>query len=501
MMQSPLSHAWLVLGCGLALLMALALGAPPAAAVPADVDASAPSSSAAAAGSVVWSDDLAADVAAAEGDAGAAPSARAASAPATSAAPRLTLPATFEHGLAPLPGGARVPLSDRPPGATEDDGGPSPVVFPAQQLTIRFNHKRHVQELGLGCTACHDKARTSRQARDDLIPKGTRCDACHGSDHRNLDEVRSDATDLTGQCGFCHIGYVEGAALAPLEIPPPNLRFDHRKHVSRNIQCAQCHGEVQNIELATRDQLPRMRGCFRCHQAPASSQGDARGACTTCHLTEPSGRVRTEFASGHLSPPRWLHDAEHGPDWIERHKAVAGADSQLCATCHSERFCTDCHDGRVRSRRVHPGDWLSQHPVAARLTDPNCTSCHREQTFCVGCHQRVGVTMGGPFENFSGRGRFHPSKAIWTDGPRGSGHHAWEAQRNLNACVSCHVEQDCAVCHATQGRGGRGGGPGEARTNPHPPGFLSRCGGALRKNARACLTCHTPGDQDLESCR
>jgi hypothetical protein len=111
--------------------------------------------------------------------------------------------------------------------------------------------------------------------------------------------------------------------------------------------------------------------------------------------------------------------------------------------------------------------------------------------------------MSGPYGNFTSRGRFHPPKRSWTDGPRGAGHHAWEAQRNLQACVSCHVEKDCATCHATQAMGGRGtgfGGPGQS-TNPHPAGFRSTCSTALRKNARPCLVCHDPADPNLEDCR
>ena len=88
------------------------------------------------------------------------------------------------HGLAPLPGGRPVPQAWRPPGSLSDDGGPSPVIFPPQTLGIRFNHSRHVRELGMTCTTCHDTAKTSRKSGDSLLPRATRCDACHGSDHR-----------------------------------------------------------------------------------------------------------------------------------------------------------------------------------------------------------------------------------------------------------------------------------------------------------------------------
>ncbi len=411
------------------------------------------------------------------------------------------------HGLAPLPGDAEVPLQDRPPGAVKDDGGPSPVIFPAQKLTIRFNHKKHAGELGMTCTTCHDAARKSQQSRDSLLPSPVRCDGCHSTDHRDLNAVQGDPEDLMSQCGFCHVGYKtgDGNKVARMDIPAPNLRFNHKVHLDRNIDCAQCHGMVKNIELATRDQLPRMKGCFRCHQAPQPARGEAKGECTTCHLTKGGDQtMRTEFASGTLKPPRWLHNAGHGPDWIERHKRIAGADSQMCSSCHTEQYCTDCHDGRVRPRKVHPNDFISMHPIAARQNSPRCTSCHQQQTFCIGCHQRSGVTLSGPYANFSGRGRFHPPKSEWTDPPRSANHHAWEAQRNLNACVSCHQERDCLICHSSASVGGRGvdgmGSRGQG-VNPHPSGFTSRCGRALRKNARSCLTCHDPADPQLRECR
>lgn len=408
------------------------------------------------------------------------------------------------RGLAPLPGDAPVPLRDRPPGASPHDRGPSTAIFPPQQIGVRMNHEKHVKGLGLTCATCHLEAKTSTSSADSLLPKPTRCDGCHGSDHRDLSAVKT-GDDLVGQCGFCHVGHrpENGNRVTRTMIPPPNLIFDHRAHVSRNIACQQCHGEVQNLELATRDQLPRMRRCFDCHQMPGPARGGAKGECTTCHLEE-RGLMKTEFASGKLVPPRWLHDAAHTADWIDRHRKVAANDSAFCSNCHSADECVDCHDSRVRPRRVHPGDWISMHPMAARQASPECTSCHQQQSFCVGCHQRAGVTQTGPYARTAGRGRFHPSPQLWTDSPRSSQHHSWEAERNLNACVSCHVERDCVTCHATAAMGGSGPDPGTRSgrgANPHPSGFRDRCRGALRGNARPCLVCHDPQDAKLLECR
>ncbi len=406
-------------------------------------------------------------------------------------------PMTFTSGLAPMKDNAAVPLRWLPPGAFAEDKGPSTAVFPPQDLTIRFNHKFHVVEQKLKCETCHKGATTSQSVQDVLTPQGTTCDACHGTDHSDSNKVQA-GDDASGKCNWCHLGYQpgDGNRVAKFRIPRPNMVFNHKKHVDRNIKCAQCHGDVQEIELATRDQMPRMRGCFGCHQHPdAAARGDAKSSCDTCHIKGGStegGRLKTAFASGTMVPPRWLHNAQHSPDFIQRHKYVAANDSQFCANCHKEDFCVGCHDGRVRPRSIHPNDYLSMHAVEARLAMQKCTSCHREQSFCLQCHQRLGVSMSGP-PAVREAGRFHPPKTEWSDAPRRPGHHAFEAMRNLNACVSCHIERDCVVCHGGQGIGGG--------FNPHMSGFIGGCSTQFRRNPRPCFVCHDPGASVLQRCQ
>ncbi len=416
--------------------------------------------------------------------------------PVASSQPPPATSGVLTTGLAPLPNNARVPLKWLPPGTFEQDRGPSTAIFPPQKLTIRFNHTFHVKDQKLKCETCHKAALTSQSVQDVLTPKPTLCDGCHGTDHANLDKVR-EGDDASGQCIFCHVGYRpgDGNKVARFSIPRPNMVFTHEKHIARNINCQQCHGDIQEIELATRDQMPRMRGCFGCHQrSDAASQGQARGACDTCHLKGGStdgNRIKTTFATGVMNPPRWMHNAEHAPDFIQRHKYVAANDSQFCANCHKEDFCVACHDGRVRPRSIHPSDYLDMHATEGRLATQKCTSCHREQSFCLTCHQRLGVSMSGP-SAVREAGRFHPPKTEWSDAPRKPGHHAFEAMRNLNACVSCHIERDCVVCHGGQGIGGG--------FNPHLASFSSSCGSQFKRNPRPCYVCHEPGAAVLQRC-
>ena len=400
------------------------------------------------------------------------------------------------HGLHAMFDDEEVPLTWMPPGSSASPL-PSEEIFPPQTIALRFNHTLHVKKFGQTCKVCHAQVYESDSAADRALPDPrTSCDNCHDVDHANIQAVKA-GPDPNGQCGFCHIG--DGAGVGGTVVasawPRANLRFTHKKHLVRNIGCAQCHGAVEELELATRDQLPRMAGCFTCHAMSGSSAGDAKGECTGCHLTRPSGVMETSFSTGKLVPPPWLHGADHGPDWVMRHRPVAAANSAMCGSCHESKECTDCHDGKVRPRNVHPNDWISMHPQAARQDDPRCVSCHQLQTFCADCHRRVGVARDAPSANRVGAQRFHPPAAVWTTAPRGPSHHAFEAMRNLNACVSCHSERDCATCHAAKGlRGGAG-------INPHPLGFEASCSGPLQRNPRPCYVCHEPSSSALARCR
>jgi hypothetical protein len=425
--------------------------------------------------------------------------------------PAALLPSpVYTTGLTPVPAGQSIPKAWLPPGADDPDPGPSVVVFPHQLMTIRFNHKKHVQGQNLKCQFCHVKAAKSVMTNDMLIPTDhTRCVQCHSIDEKQpvgaVAKAGDDPKTIPTRCDFCHVGAKVDAStgavtVAPMKVPNAVLKMSHKAHLDKAIKCEQCHGEVGNLELATRDQMPRMKGCFACHQSGEAGGiggfAGAKTACSTCHLTDKSNvQLQTAFITGQMLPPKWLKNAKHGPDWIERHKKVAGNDSQFCANCHKEEECTDCHDGKTKPLSVHPNDWLNMHEVAARFDQPKCVTCHSTTNFCLPCHTRVGITdpTSGP-SGVTTTARFHPPADVWSAPVRKAGHHAFEAQKNINACVSCHVERDCVFCHGTQGAGGNG-------ANPHGLKFRDKCTTMYAKNPRPCFVCHDPYDKELDACR
>ena len=361
-----------------------------------------------------------------------------------------------------------------------DDGPPSPVIYPDQALPLIFTHAAHLAR-DLTCADCHSTAASSRSAVDNLLPGEAACTPCHAIDRKQPE--KDAAGGPPARCDACHLGYVQGTPPARVVIPTPNLKFDHAAHVTRGMACTDCHGDLaaEEVGLATRDQLPRMRLCLECHDGETAAD-----ACATCHLTE-VGVLRTVLPEGPLAPSGVVFGDAHGGDFLERHGAAASKDEDYCGACHRKSFCSDCHTGVVKPADFHDGDYVLTHAVEAERNKPDCSTCHRKQSFCVGCHERSGV--GTRVESgFDADRPFHPEGWVSLV-DLGANRHAREARANLDTCASCHREDDCLACHTAE--------LGAPRISPHGPRWAdsARCEALARKNPRLCLRCHITADE------
>jgi len=421
---------------------------------------------------------------------------------------------------------AGVADAGRRPVAAHPAVPPSPLIFPAQQIPLRFDHARHLA-LGAKCDTCHVSAPTSTSASDDLIPTEAACRQCHEIDRAQPAKAVPPGAPAA-RCDACHltqdgnddaeagpVGWMPTAASpepARVRLPNPNLKFNHKLHVSRGVGCELCHGAVAMEALATRDDLPKMALCLGCHDGK-----QVTNRCGACHLTEPDGRLRTNLASvataatglaagaSPLVPSGVLRGFDaHGPSFARDH-AQAGRQGErdgYCLQCHKRSECVDCHGGTVRPFDIHPSDYVSLHGSDARRNTPDCSSCHRAQSFCVGCHQRTGVApdaTGGvpgvqarnPFGAGAGLKSFHPPG--WVNEGAGSSGHSQQARRNIRTCASCHREESCLACHSADPTRGPG-------VSPHGPSFggTARCRALSSRNRRACLKCHGLGTPELD---
>ncbi len=345
---------------------------------------------------------------------------------------------------------------------TVDRSTPSPALLPPGQPAVRDVHAR-CPGAKSPCTTCHPDATSSRWASDRLVPAMAVCESCHP-------EVKgaTPVTPVTSACRKCHSDL--GPAGKPVRgrYSRPNIRFSHTAH-QQVADCKTCHPRAAARQPSPphQDVVP-MRACFTCHRTQGAPTG-----CRTCHLVEKDGRMVTQLGGRKLQPPVWLIGPNHGPTWHQNHAPTAGRESSLCASCHVDAFCQNCHTGALRPRKTHPGDWLRSHGVSSRLERPNCRNCHRKQSFCLTCHRRSGVAPDSPAESltFRGQGRYHGTRT-----PREI---CRRARHDIGSCVSCHSERSCTSCHAN------------ARYNPHPPGFKNRCRKLASRNRRVCTKCHT----------
>lgn len=353
--------------------------------------------------------------------------------------------------------------------------GPSPLVYLRRQAQLPAAHRAHAEKTKLACVDCHTNAATSDSANDWLGPSKERCIECHGQ-------------------------RFEGVAMAPP--PSPRVRLSHARHAARGIDCAACHGRVNERDDAVGTELlPLMAKCLVCHSGPKALRLRAGTDCGLCHLSR-GGVIQTRFREGLLLPSNSLGSIEHVGSWLYGHGDAAMNQGPLCLSCHKEPECFACHNSPLRPRSIHPSDWLQLHGIEARQQATACATCHRSQSECLTCHLRTGLSPAGPRAATSNRGRFHPPPSIWTDRPRTGQHHAVQARLHMDECVSCHQERDCAACHATAGVGGPGAGTPFGRgISPHPPGFRTQCAGITRRNPRPCFVCHRTDDLELIPCR
>ena len=231
-----------------------------------------------------------------------------------------------------------APLTSVRGGHVSEGDERNPAVYPPQRIEVPLGHQLHLENAGLTCVDCHDRAPTSNKAKDYLIPERRLCLDCH------------DAPEVPWTWGPKH-----GRADNAVALPPAHLKFSHELHLAlEEVSCATCHEGVDTIEVATVEHLPSMETCLACHD-----DTQAPGSCSTCHVSGRGGTIRTAFASGELVPD------DHGPFWLKQHEVGAERDIATCAACHEQTDCLQCHEGSIPPD-FHDGNYLAQHPQVPR---------------------------------------------------------------------------------------------------------------------------------------
>ncbi len=126
-------------------------------------------------------------------------------------------------------------------------------------------------------------------------------------------------------------------------------------------------------------------GCFRCHDGGHFSISDGRltdepipATCSTCHTFPTTGENTPNVMVG--APPL-THSSRL---WVFDHKNPASTEDAICASCHSQTYCQNCHE--TGASLVNHDNMLFDHGAVIRETTTQpCTYCHQKPS-CERCH-------------------------------------------------------------------------------------------------------------------
>jgi len=359
------------------------------------------------------------------------------------------------------------------------------------------------------------------------------------------------------ECVRCHDGdIVRTVDWAGPTRTPSNLVFVHARHIAEveragddALSCADCHGPLEPGRPRMQVARAAPSTCVGCHAHTAPEHLAAGASCSTCHapLAETTD-LSVERIAAFPKPP------SHGsPDFLFEHGRIEGTAEASCAVCHARQSCARCHLNADALPRVQalPSDprvaelasdeapewptpashrragWDFSHGAEAVSGSRDCANCHAE-TSCRMCHGDADIPVIAALPE-PGVGQPAGVRIARTRPP---GHtagfataHGSAAAADIPNCSSCHLESQCADCHAAsgsvatgftpRGAGARSTGsgdrgavpptdaavlrhlapapdtPDEGRPGYHPANFLLRHGAEAFSVQTVCSDCHS----------
>lgn len=129
----------------------------------------------------------------------------------------------------------------------------------APDQPIKFSHKVHAGDNGIDCMYCHT---TTEQSKSAGIPAANLCMNCHvlirEGTHSGKFEIAKVVDAAQG-----------GKPMEWIRIHnlPDHVFFSHEVHVgSGKLDCAQCHGQVQEMDIVKQHSDLSMGWCVNCHR-------------------------------------------------------------------------------------------------------------------------------------------------------------------------------------------------------------------------------------------
>ncbi len=150
---------------------------------------------------------------------------------------------------------------------------------------IHFSHRIHSGDNNIDCKYCHSNARVSKTSG---IPALNVCMNCH----KTIDEVSEKTAtseyskefydaeiqklyDAVGWTGTKYEGEPKPVKWVRVHNLPDFAYYNHSQHVSvAGLQCQECHGEVEKMEILEQHASLTMNWCLDCHKTKKINMKD-----------------------------------------------------------------------------------------------------------------------------------------------------------------------------------------------------------------------------------
>ena len=385
--------------------------------------------------------------------------------------------------------------------------GPSPLIYPRQTIPLRFDHAVHAAR-GATCEGCHaargslDGVGRQPPARRGGVPRRATRSIARSRPRRRRGAPRA-------RCDACHVGWSGVVAATPepprIEIPRPNIKFNHHLHASRGIGCDTCHANVAHEGAGDRGRspahgaLPRMprgrdeaadRALWRLppHASRRAAQGRPGGRRSAGHHPD-----RQAGPVGVAARLRRAHPRASAP--TTRRRAATRATASAVTGAASASTATAASSVRSTSTRRTTSPCTAPTRVATRPTARRATATRPSASAATSAPASRPIRRAGcrdrqpqnPFGTGTGVKSFHPPG--WARDPSGGviatprpSSHSFQAKRNIRSCVSCHREETCLECHsADPARGVKL--PSGLGFSPHGASFAGSASAARSRRA------------------
>ncbi len=125
----------------------------------------------------------------------------------------------------------------------------------APEQPIPFSHKLHAGKYEIECKYCHTGVEKSKNAN---IPSLNICMNCHNT-------IRTTSPNI--QKIYAHLENDEPIQWVRVHNLPDLAYFNHAQHVKvGGLDCENCHGPIQEMEIVRQSSLLTMGWCIDCHR-------------------------------------------------------------------------------------------------------------------------------------------------------------------------------------------------------------------------------------------